>query len=318
MAISASGTTAMSQINTELGRSSTSLITLDNAENGTYATINVNSATRPSSTNPAAISEWRGYNHSAAAPTTTTTTTTTTAAPVPFGGGGNDGVTNRYINFNMNSSQYAKTGNVSWIKNYTYNTSFSIVMWVMLTSSNGVVDYLFHSRNSDSNSFFDNNIWLRYGFTNQFGMSGQTSGNFSSISVNAPPPLNTWTHVIATFNGATKAANVYYNLNNVGTGTISSVTFNTASERNIAFGSVAGFTAERFSGLRFDEIGFYNIELNSTQRSAIYNNRAHFSLTGTTGLVENWKFNGNGNSSTGTANFTLYNGPTFTNSPSTY
>lgn len=315
MPISASGTTAMSQINTELGRSSNSLISLDNAENGTYATINVNSAIRPASTNPASISEWRGYNHSAAAPTTTTTTTT--AAPA-FGGGGNDGVTNQYINFNQPTSQYARTGNVPWLKNYTYNTSFSIAMWVKYTQSNGSVMYLFHSRNSDSTSFFDNNIWFRFGFSNQFGMSGQSSGNASSISFNSPPTLNTWTHIIMTFNGTTKAANVYYNLTNVGTGTLSSVTFNTTSERNIAFGGLAGSTPGNYTGAQFDEVGFYNIELNSSQRTAIYNNRAHFSLTGTTGLVENWKFNGNGNSSTGTANFTLYNSPTFANSPTTY
>lgn len=66
MALPASGQISMSQINTELGRSSTSTISIDTAENGGYATINVNSTSRPSATNPASMSEWYSYNHSAA------------------------------------------------------------------------------------------------------------------------------------------------------------------------------------------------------------------------------------------------------------
>ena len=65
MAIPATGQIAMSAINTELGRSATAQISLDAAENGTYATINVNSTFRPNGANPAAMSEWRKYNHSA-------------------------------------------------------------------------------------------------------------------------------------------------------------------------------------------------------------------------------------------------------------
>jgi len=61
----------MSQINTELGRGSTSQISLDTAENGGYARINQNSRSRPSATNPAYMSEWYGYNHRASGVTFT-------------------------------------------------------------------------------------------------------------------------------------------------------------------------------------------------------------------------------------------------------
>jgi len=67
MALQSSGTIKMSEINTELGRSSTATISLDDAENGTYATINTASASYPNASNPAAMSEWYGYNHTASA-----------------------------------------------------------------------------------------------------------------------------------------------------------------------------------------------------------------------------------------------------------
>jgi hypothetical protein len=75
MALPASGIIRMSQINTELGRSSTAAISLDTAENGGYATINVCSPSRPSSTNPATMSEWYSYNHTASCGPTTYTAT---------------------------------------------------------------------------------------------------------------------------------------------------------------------------------------------------------------------------------------------------
>jgi len=66
MALSTTGSLSMGDINVELGRARTASISLDAAENGSYATINQNSSSKPSSSNPATISEWRGYNHTAA------------------------------------------------------------------------------------------------------------------------------------------------------------------------------------------------------------------------------------------------------------
>jgi hypothetical protein len=65
MTMPASGTISMSQINTELGRASTTSISLDTAENGGYGAINQASGSKPSASNPAALSEWYSYNHNA-------------------------------------------------------------------------------------------------------------------------------------------------------------------------------------------------------------------------------------------------------------
>lgn len=67
MTLPASGSSiSMSQINTELGRSSTATVSLDTAENGGYGTINTCGSPFPVGANPASMSEWFSYNHSAA------------------------------------------------------------------------------------------------------------------------------------------------------------------------------------------------------------------------------------------------------------
>lgn len=68
MPIPSGGQVSMSQINQELGRASNAQISLDAAENGSYGAINTNSSSRPSGNNPAAVSEWWGYNHNACVP----------------------------------------------------------------------------------------------------------------------------------------------------------------------------------------------------------------------------------------------------------
>jgi len=66
MALPSSGTLGMNQIRVELGIPSQAPFSLDTAENGGYVPINQCSPSKPNPSNPAAISEWYGYNHAAA------------------------------------------------------------------------------------------------------------------------------------------------------------------------------------------------------------------------------------------------------------
>ena len=69
MTLTSSGQIKMSEINTELGRTSTTANTsLEDQSDGTYATINTlnASADRPDGSAPHAMSEFYSYNHSAA------------------------------------------------------------------------------------------------------------------------------------------------------------------------------------------------------------------------------------------------------------
>jgi hypothetical protein len=73
MPLPSEGSLKMSDINTELGRSSTSNISLEDASLGVYGSINTNSTSRPNSSSPHTMEEWRGYNHGASAPAPNTT-----------------------------------------------------------------------------------------------------------------------------------------------------------------------------------------------------------------------------------------------------
>lgn len=65
MALPTIGQLSMNDIRGELNRSTTTNFSLDGAESGTYGSINTQSSSRPNNARPAAISEWRGYDHDA-------------------------------------------------------------------------------------------------------------------------------------------------------------------------------------------------------------------------------------------------------------
>ena len=92
MALPSSGVPlSMSQINTELGRSSTATISLDDAESGVYGAINTGSTSYPLDARPASISEWYGYNHTSAPPPQGSTSFTIFNQGFASAAGGEDG-----------------------------------------------------------------------------------------------------------------------------------------------------------------------------------------------------------------------------------
>jgi hypothetical protein len=65
MALTNTGPISMDNIRAELGIPTQTNFGLDTAENGGYVTINQCSGARPNNNNPAAMSEWYSYDHSA-------------------------------------------------------------------------------------------------------------------------------------------------------------------------------------------------------------------------------------------------------------
>ena len=70
MALPSSGPISFANINTELGRSSTAQLGINEAEAGSYGAINTNSTSRPNGTTPNGMDEWYGYDHTADSYTT--------------------------------------------------------------------------------------------------------------------------------------------------------------------------------------------------------------------------------------------------------
>ena len=140
-------TVSLSQINTELGRAAGTNISLDSAENGSYAAINSCSPSFPSSANPASISEWRGYNHSFAccnAPSITFNSVTSNSITVNVS----------YSNCSAMHVEYSSNGGGTWLtnsggcaatgstpSNLASSTSYLVRVRITCTSTGGYSGY---------------------------------------------------------------------------------------------------------------------------------------------------------------------------------
>ena len=140
------GSVSMSAINLELGRASNAPISLDSAENGSYGAINSCSPSRPSSSNPASMSEWRGYNHSFAccnAPSISSNSTTSSSITINVS----------YSNCTAMHVESSSNGGASWgtdsggcsstrtISGLASSTSYLIRVRITCTSTGGYSSY---------------------------------------------------------------------------------------------------------------------------------------------------------------------------------
>jgi hypothetical protein len=146
MALQGSGEIRMSQINTELGRSSTSAISLNSAEDGGYAAINQCSPSRPSSSDPASMSEWYGYNHTFAC---------CNAPSISAGNVGSNslGFSISYSNCTAMHLEYSSNGGSSWstttggctsyatLSSLSSSTTYSIRVRITCSSTGGYSAY---------------------------------------------------------------------------------------------------------------------------------------------------------------------------------
>jgi hypothetical protein len=140
MALPSSGTLNAQSINFELGRSRSATLSIDTAENGGYGAINTSSPSRPNAANPAAYSEWYGYNHTAG------------------GGGGNE----LALGYNLTNGNFACTNylfggiGLYWADSPTLESATLLYADISLTT-------------------FANPGWYSNGATNRRWVSGRTN-----------------------------------------------------------------------------------------------------------------------------------------------
>lgn len=100
------------------------------------------------------------------------------------------------------------------------------------------------------------------------------------ISSSANIPLNNWTQIVITYDGATRGAEMYINgvLNNSGT---ASLTAGITTDDDLHVGSQAGSSGS--PDVYFDELAVYNGTLNTSSIASLYNN--HIGLTYPTTII---------------------------------
>lgn len=137
MTLPASGSSiSMSQINTELGRSSTATVSLDTAENGGYGAINTCGSPFPLGANAASMSEWFSYNHSAACGNSS----------FAFSDGGVSTAQNMLYNDILNYGTRVSTTQPNSRNKFTFSFWLNIV-------NNSVQGYLFGLKSPTSGAF---------------------------------------------------------------------------------------------------------------------------------------------------------------------
>ena len=273
MALQSSGAIKMSEINTELGRSSTATISLDSAESGTYATINTNSASYPSDAQPASMSEWYSYDHSAAPAYSNTHYYT------------NDGV-NDYIKGTWETY------------NYLHNTDWSVNFWIKMNASTSTSQQLWDfNANSTLNSGNTNNrVFMQYvgnttrllvrvrtnstnfdrqiSLTGNSSITGLTSGWTSSNRGNVNSAgfcMLTVTYDASQTTGAA-AIKMYWNGSEL-TGTAASTngTRSTAGFASLSLCASQHSVTSGNANVSIDEWAFYSDLLTASEISTLYN-----------------------------------------------
>lgn len=289
MALQSSGQIKFSELNTELGRTSTNKIGLGAAESGTYAAINSASSSKPNGSAPSKISEWFSYDHGAAS-----------NANDYYYDMSLDALRRSAVTspFNLSGSQDLSVS--FWIKQAP--TSANEIMWDLSnTSSNSanrfflqyhkslnrlVVRHRTNSVNYDRQfSLHDNNSITGTGTNSSVAWSDTNRGNANSDG---------WTLITVTYDASqsdsSNGIKIYWNAteitsqagNNSGTRSSSAVNDITIGNNNHNSTTTGG-------GLNaaVDELKIYDAVLTSANVSTIYNSGvpANASATYDTNLV---------------------------------
>lgn len=274
MALQSSGQIKFSEVNTELGRTSTTALSIKDAATGAYDAINTNSASYPDSLKPHAISEWYSYDHNALPP-----------------------YSNDYYYSNDGVNDYIKG---IW-ENYNslHNTDWSISFWVRQNQTSAASQQLwdFNANSTLNSGNTTNRVFLQYnGNLNRFivrirtssanfdrqwalhdnssvtgvSSSGWTSSNRGNVNSDGFCLLTVTYDASQTT--ATNAIKMYWNGSELtsqaasNNGTRSSATFASlslcASQHNISGGN---------ANVDIDEWAFYSDILTSSEATTIYN-----------------------------------------------
>lgn len=297
MALQSSGQIKFSELNTELSRTSTDLISLTDASAGTYAAINTNNAVadRPDQSEPHAISEWYSYNHNAAG---------------------------AYTNSHYWDNSYTalRSGSTTSPFNLSGSQDLSVSFWINQkpTTSNEIMWDFSNSNNNSANRFFlqyhkslnrlvarhrtsgvnydrqwalhDNNSVTGTGTNSGVAWSNTNRGNTNS---------DDWTMITVTYDASqSNSANglkLYWNANEVTTSASNNSGSRSSSAVNhftIGNNNHNATTTAGGSNAKFDELKVFTSVLSASNVTSLYNGGvvANAANSYSTGLLTEYTF----------------------------
>lgn len=289
MALQSSGQIKFSELNTELGRTSTNKIGLGAAESGTYAAINSASSSKPNGSTPSKISEWFGYDHGASSNVNdyyydmTRDALRRTAVTSPFNLSGSQDLS---VSFWVKQSP-TTANEIMWdLSNTSSNSANRFFLQYHKSLNRLVIRHRTGSVNYDRQfSLHDNNSITGTGTNSGVAWSDTNRGNANSDG---------WTLITVTYDASqSNSANglkLYWNANEVtsqagnNSGTRSSSAVN-----DITIGNNNHNSTTTAGGLNaaVDEFKIYDAVLTSANVATIYNSGvpANASATYDTNLV---------------------------------
>ncbi len=289
MALQSSGQIKFSELNTELGRTSTDLIGLGAAENGNYAAINSASSSKPDGSAPSKISEWFSYDHGAAS-----------------------NVNDYY--YDMSYDALRRTAIASPF-NLSGSQDLSVSFWIKqsATTSNEILWDLSNTSSNSANRFFlqyhksQNRLVVRHrtsgtNYDRQFALhsnnsvtgTGTNSGTAWSNTNRGNANADGWTMLTVTYDASqSNSANgikLYWNANELTTQVSNnSGSRGTSAVNDITIGNNNHNSTTTAGGMNaaVDEFKIFDSVLSSSNITTLYNSGvpANASATYNTNLV---------------------------------
>jgi hypothetical protein len=310
--------------------------------------INTNSASRPNTSVPHAMSEWYGYDEDAEP-----VFANAKAVSKTISGGTSNAITftDTDDTFNFTESEawtisfWIKAGwsnilntNIHFIIGHKSGTSYQIEdgIKVLYNESNNRIQVRYGNKTTSSNTWYKDASWLFHSNSGAYAAgyaAAGLGGTYWSASNRGNVNSDNYTLITIT-KAATNIASslkLYWNANaagaapiqaNAGTANISSIPMSATDDRlwslgsRGVYGSVDQDKAGNSSATLYNDVTMWNKELSSSEVTSLYNSGTVMDATthsASSNLVGYWKFEGNGNATVSNDNFTIAGGSAIVN-----
>ena len=176
--------------------------------------------------------------------------------------------------------------NTFTFSNGTTDSPFSFSLWINPSNVNPPKG-VFSKNNNTTAKEYD----VMFAFNNfRIKLHDTNGGGFIGMGMNSSLPINTWSHMVITYDGSGSSSglNIYFNAGLPGQ-TINQSGSYTAMQPSAAFLNIGSMAQQYYFPGYMDEFSVFNIELTPAQILAIYNAGTPTDLSTYTGLIGWWR-----------------------------